>query len=185
MITNRQRIKEIPRVKFDAKIVNKNVMSGLLLDIGCYDKLMAKYLRYGILYVGIDYPECDLEKDRLKFKDGSFDYVCCFEVLEHLVDQRNCIKEMKRVVKKNGLIFISLPNIQHIFFRYRTMFGIRCGNPYTVDKRNKHYHFANFHQNLEFIRKHFKIMKMYHQGNFLPDMFPNIFAYRTIFVVRK
>lgn len=190
---NRQRIAEIPRVKFDAEVVNEsddirywnNIINNKLLDIGCYDKLLKRYLRERITYTGIDYPQVDLEKDRLPFKSKFFDYVCCFEMLEHLVDQSNCIKEIKRVIKKDGLIFISLPNIDHIFFRYLTIFGKPWGNPYTVDKRNKHYHYANFNQNLKFIRKNFKIVKIYHQGNFLPDMFPNLFAYRTVFVVEQ
>jgi SAM-dependent methyltransferase len=200
---NRQRILEIPRVKFDARIINENTFGGkysigmaTLLDVGCYDKLLRKYLNNGVAYIGIDYPEYDLEKDRLPFKNKSFDYVCCFEMLEHLVDQTNCIKEIKRVVKDDGLIFISLPNIEHIFVRYRMLFGYGLEIPYIVSKKTKHYHYGNFHQNKEFIEKNFKILKMYHLGDFhrniklmkmswMANHLPNLFSYRTIFVCKK
>jgi len=191
---NRNRLLEIPRVKFDAKVVNENSEYGMLLDIGCYDKLLKKYLK-DIRYVGIDYPEYDMEKNRLKFNNGTFDYVCCFEMLEHLIDQTNCIKEIKRVVKDDGLIFISLPNIEHIFVRIRVLFGFGIEIPYIVSKKTKHYHWGNFTQNKEFIRKHFKIVKMYHYGDFhrntklikpsfLANLLPNLFAYRTIFICK-
>lgn len=193
---DRNRILEIPRVKFDAKLINENTEYGKLLDIGCYEKLLENYLKARITYLGIDYPEYDLETDKLNFDDNSFDYVCCFEMLEHLVDQTNCIKEIKRVVKKGGLIFISLPNIEHIFVRFRMLFGYGLEIPYRVSKKNKHYHYATFYQNKEFIERHFKIIKMYHFGDFhrhiklikvgwLGNLLPNLFAYRTIFVCKK
>lgn len=45
----------------------------------------------------------------LPFKDASFDKVVCSEVLEHLHDDRQGIKELVRVLKANGMLAISVP----------------------------------------------------------------------------
>ena len=53
-----------------------------------------------ILYDGIKIP----------FKDGSFDCVVSFQVVEHVLDDSNYIREIYRVLKKNGLFILSTPN---------------------------------------------------------------------------
>jgi len=45
----------------------------------------------------------------LPFKDASFDKVICSEVLEHVPDDQQCIREMVRVLKDDGVIAISVP----------------------------------------------------------------------------
>ena len=43
------------------------------------------------------------------FKDNTFDIVICFHVLEHIIDDIKAISEIKRVLKKTGIAFISVP----------------------------------------------------------------------------
>lgn len=45
----------------------------------------------------------------LPFKDASFDKIICSEVLEHVPDDQQCIREMVRVLKDDGVIAISVP----------------------------------------------------------------------------
>ena len=45
----------------------------------------------------------------LPFKDASFDKIICSEVLEHVPDDRQSIKEIARVLKDSGIIAISVP----------------------------------------------------------------------------
>lgn len=45
----------------------------------------------------------------LPYMDESFDVVCAFDVLEHIEDDQLGANEMKRVCKKDGLIFITVP----------------------------------------------------------------------------
>ena len=47
-----------------------------------------------------------MSADDLLFKDSSFDLVCISNTLHHLDDVEKVIKEMKRVVKPNGLILV-------------------------------------------------------------------------------
>jgi len=45
----------------------------------------------------------------LPFKDASFDRIICSEVLEHVPDDRQGVKEMVRVLKNDGIIALSVP----------------------------------------------------------------------------
>jgi len=46
---------------------------------------------------------------KLPFKDAYFDRVICSEVLEHLPDDHKAVQELKRVLKDNGKIAVSVP----------------------------------------------------------------------------
>jgi len=45
----------------------------------------------------------------LPFEDGYFDLIICVETIEHVMDQKSAISELKRVLKPGGLLFISTP----------------------------------------------------------------------------
>lgn len=47
----------------------------------------------------------------LGFKNESFDNIFCFETLEHLNSPYNALVEFKRVLKINGKILLSIPNV--------------------------------------------------------------------------
>jgi ubiquinone/menaquinone biosynthesis C-methylase UbiE len=46
----------------------------------------------------------------LPFKDASFDKIICSEVLEHILDDRQAIKELVRVLKDKGTLAVSVPS---------------------------------------------------------------------------
>ena len=48
--------------------------------------------------------------EKLPFQDSYFDIVICGEVIEHLKQPENCLKEIKRVLKNGGVSLISTPN---------------------------------------------------------------------------
>ena len=54
----------------------------------------------------------DIEKDQLEHKDDSIDFVTMNAVIEHIKNQDNIFKEIRRVLKKNGLVFVRTPNWQ-------------------------------------------------------------------------
>ncbi len=45
----------------------------------------------------------------LSFADKSFDYLLCFDVLEHIVDYAKALQECLRVLKPGGVMFFSVP----------------------------------------------------------------------------
>ena len=94
-----------------------------LLDIGCgfeakFLRSIENYIDYG---VGIDFkpPEIHtpklktvksvLEKD-LPFEDKSFDIVTMLAVLEHITFEIEILKEVKRVLKDNGILILTVPS---------------------------------------------------------------------------
>jgi 2-polyprenyl-3-methyl-5-hydroxy-6-metoxy-1,4-benzoquinol methylase len=52
----------------------------------------------------------DME-ERLPFPDGSFDYLICMEGIEHVMDRHRVLAEFRRVLKRNGTLLISTPNL--------------------------------------------------------------------------
>ncbi len=96
-----------------------------ILDVGCANGDYIKILQdNGFNCTGIDinpeYIDKALEKglnayvmrgDNLDFPDNSFDTILLFEVLEHVENPLEVLKELKRVAKKN--ILITVPNCTH------------------------------------------------------------------------
>ncbi|MBW2605747.1 MAG: methyltransferase domain-containing protein [Deltaproteobacteria bacterium] len=74
----------------------------------------AQYYRKPNLQFGV----MDIRK--LPFVDNSFDLAVSFETLEHIVEGNQFLREICRVLSKNGVLAISTP------------FGGPCGNPYHV-----------------------------------------------------
>jgi len=55
---------------------------------------------------------------KMRFPNRSFDAVCSFDLLEHVIDVKGVLKEMCRVLKNKGLLIIFMPNhldpVQHL-----------------------------------------------------------------------
>lgn len=66
----------------------------------------------------------------LPYNDESFDIACAFDVIEHVEDDKKAMDELKRVVKKGGMVLITVPafkflwsqhdEVNHHFRRYTT-----------------------------------------------------------------
>jgi 2-polyprenyl-3-methyl-5-hydroxy-6-metoxy-1,4-benzoquinol methylase len=95
---------------------------GQLLDFGAgqgdfLKKLINKDFKFMCHGVDLMYsrlPEVnwyvqDLNK-KLQFKDQQFDVVTCIEVIEHLENPRQMIRDLSRVLKKEGVLVITTPN---------------------------------------------------------------------------
>lgn len=88
---------------------------GRILDVGGHPIFpltfsMKELLNHkGFYYV--DRSMVNIEMNKLPYPDNYFDTVTCFEVLEHLnEDPAFAVKEMNRVLKKDGRLIISVPN---------------------------------------------------------------------------
>lgn len=67
---------------------------------------------------------CDLNR-RTPFEDRSFDVWVSIEVIEHLHDPQNLIDEAWRVLKDDGVLFITTPNVQALDQRLRYLLSGR------------------------------------------------------------
>ena len=115
------------------KILNVGVASGrtteALMELGEvtsieYDKDCCNFTRER---TGLDIQEGNILD--LQFADNTFDLVCSFDVVEHVEDDALAVKELKRVCKPDGVVFITVPafmalwgkhdEVNHHFKRYR------------------------------------------------------------------
>ncbi len=96
-----------------------------LLDMGCGDGFFLEKIKdLELKKYGIDISEKRIKRaskksnakllqcpaEKTPFENNFFDIVVCTDVLEHVQDSTQVINEIKRIVKKNGIIFISFPN---------------------------------------------------------------------------
>jgi len=67
---------------------------------------------------GVDFLKCDMN-NILPFRDNSFDHVLCVEGLEHLENTFHLFRELSRILKSGGKLFLSTPNILSVQSRIR------------------------------------------------------------------
>jgi len=60
---------------------------------------------------------------KLPYHDKTFDYVVCVEGLEHIENPANAMREFARLLKDNGTLIVSVPNIMNIEERLKWLFS--------------------------------------------------------------
>lgn len=143
-IYEKQRFNEAYTAAFE-KRVKKTIgllqgVEGTLLDVGCGDAAITLQIKNALgcevkavelsaqnvaiaKSKGINAKQVDLNKGKLPFKEKSFEAVFAGEVLEHVIDSEGLLLEMKRVLKKNGVIIITVPNVASWYNRLLMLFG--------------------------------------------------------------
>ncbi|MBS3113289.1 class I SAM-dependent methyltransferase [Candidatus Woesearchaeota archaeon] len=129
--------------------------SGKLLDVGCSEgKFIIEYQKKGFECEGIDISDkaiengkrrgLDIKKvditQKLPYKDETFDIICCGQVLEHVLDPLPVVRDMHRILKKNGNLIITVPNIN----MFRNLFLILLGKPLAYSCRFDSPHYRDF-----------------------------------------
>jgi|TARA_B100000929_G_scaffold273925_1_gene246670 SAM-dependent methyltransferase len=176
-----------------------------ILDIGCRDKALKKYLKEDILYQGIDFKDDDevlahnLEEG-IPFSDDSFDIVFALDVLEHVENIHFLFSEILRVSKKEAIV--ALPNMSYWKFRLRYLKGNDISDKYVLPPKmilDRHRWLTSYKSSkflIQSLSGNFNIVekKYYYQYNSkvlkwidfkLSKKFPNIFVYATLFKITK
>ncbi len=65
--------------------------------------------------------KADITKE-LPYPDNSFDLVIAIEVSEHIIDHEQFFKEINRILKPQGQLYLSTPNILSLKSRFRFLF---------------------------------------------------------------
>ncbi len=109
---------------FIRKISHQLKAGDLILDCACGDGIGLEELRrLGYNPVGVDLAEAKIDRAKQKkldaryadmhdlsiFEDDSFNVVICSHTLEHALDPAKVIKNFRRILKNDGLLFIVLP----------------------------------------------------------------------------
>lgn len=108
---------------------------GKVLDLGCGDgdySIKLQELGFEVIAADLDverfrykdkinFKVCDATKI-LPFSDNSFDYVLSTELIEHVRNPYSVIKEIYRVINKDGKFILSTPNILSLKSRIRYLF---------------------------------------------------------------
>lgn len=188
----KRRLKKIIQVSH----LNKN---DTLLDLGCGEGFLISFLPNLKRIVGVDISEIALKRAKKILKDKpdvqliwgnaqklnipgkSFDKIICSETLEHLPYPRKTMQEIHRLLKKNGLTIISVPDEKRI------QFIMKMANFFFLDKllhtarKQKEYdwhlHQANKKFILDISKNLFKIKKIYRT--------PPILGYRFVAILEK
>lgn len=125
----------------------------------------------------------------LPFEDSSFDCIFFGDIIEHLFDPESLLKEVKRVLKPNGRLVVSCPNMAYWRFRmYYVLDGDlhRCDVARMKPWEQEHIRFYNIKVLKEFLGKlGFEFVKFRGTNNvwhskWLVKKWPNLFAHTIV-----
>lgn len=117
-----------------------HLVRGQILDIGCGEQPLRPLFDGGADRIwGLDHPHTLHPEEKidvfgtalsLPFRDRCFDAAVSFQVLEHVPEPLDLLKEARRVIRPGGHLVLTAPHIwnvheqPHDYFRY-TEFGLR------------------------------------------------------------
>ena len=123
-VGNYENFKNFPHWKEMLKLIHTLKPNGTLLDIGCAYGLLVNMASKHFDAYGIDISQFAIEKSKrysrgniakasasdIPFRDEAFDVITVIDTLEHVPQLAQCLEDIKRALKKNGVLLIQLPN---------------------------------------------------------------------------
>ncbi len=173
-----------------------------LLDIGCsqddFETDIKNLESFGLdiedsnYYDPNHFQKVDLNNGKLPYLDNTFNFVIAGEVLEHIKRPFEIIEEMGRVLKPNGVLYISTPTPHCLTEIAKEIIGSK-----KVDVPNQHLNlFGRTHLIAYAEQQGMTLEKYYHYKFYLPlpgnnhiivtSLFtPPLFGYQIIYKFRK
>ncbi len=187
------------RFQFVSETVSSSAPK-MIFDLGCGNGYQAEILKKampGVIVKGCDISPAAIEKaskrmdlcyvldidsSNLPEDNGSYDFVLCIAVLEHLYDVYHAIKEIYRILKPGKHTLIQVPNLSFWKFRFEMLRG---KIPYIL-RDQRHLHSFNKGFILERLANlgftDFHVYGQRHRIKWLASLSPSLFS-EDIFVL--
>lgn len=190
-----------------------------LFDLGCGNGQVSKrFMDLGYDIYGIDISRENLEQakkvklkvaqgdvsKKLPYKNEVFDVVFAGDIIEHIFDTKAFLTEINRILKNNGLLVVTTPNLVHLPDRIKFLFG---KSPSQTQPLHKFLHlhirpftFGSLRQALEatgfiikkhessivvFLRNKHNIDKVILSSRILAKLFPNFGSFLIVYAVKS
>jgi len=102
-----------------------------------------------------------------------FDIIFAGEIIEHIFDESRFVRECRRVLKPEGILIMTTPNLVNLYNRFFMFFGAMPSNAHAADPFHYHVYNRETFQNL--IKKEgFTILKS--TSSYLPIDFSFVFG---------
>lgn len=131
------------RLSKSAELLGSN--GGTLLDVGSYRCEIKSYLKGGWNVKTFDCVDGDYIGDfneRFPIEDCVFDAAFAGEVIEHTINPNHFLRECHRVLRKDGILVLTTPNLNWWRDRIRILIGKTSLNFSAID----HYHVFQFRE---------------------------------------
>jgi len=133
--------------------------------------------------------------NKTNFSNNFFEIILLTDVIEHIIDRYSLMKELKRILKKDGIIVIVTPNIAKIKSRIRLLLG---EYPYTAESKSDaedlliydggHIQWFTFKTLTELAKQfNLKIIKSFGYGRFgrLHNIYPSLLSGSICMILKK
>lgn len=154
-----------------------------ILDVGCWDGELTELVvseagldiknSFGVDFFdqeigrarqrGIDARKVNLEKEKFPFPDKEFELVICNQVFEHLKNIYQPLDQIHRVLKNDGYLVFSVPNLSSLHNRLFLFFGLQPTSIRSIGPHIRGFTFREVKNLLE-LNNSFKVVKTYGTG---------------------
>ncbi|MBA4320658.1 MAG: hypothetical protein C0412_19875 [Flavobacterium sp.] len=132
-------------------IKKRKLKKAVIVDIGSGNGYLMKYVKENnpgieFEFVGIDKYVKDRAfdfrlisqdvEDKIDLPDRFADIIICAEIIEHIKNTDSLIKEASRILKKEGDVIITTPNLASYFNRFLLLFGYQPYHSEVSDKES-------------------------------------------------
>lgn len=191
-----------------------------VLDVGCADGYMGEFLikhkncelwgiepfsesfalAQGKGYAFISNNQIEIALHDEKLKNEQFDFILIGDVLEHLVFPGQVLHDLKKLLKPNGVLVVSLPNVGHYSIRRNLLMGKWDMAESGIMDRT-HLHFFTLKTAVELLEKNgWKIQSMRPRGDLerwfrkiglekfgkkILYLFPELFSIQFVFTAKS
>jgi 2-polyprenyl-3-methyl-5-hydroxy-6-metoxy-1,4-benzoquinol methylase len=152
---------------FSLNLIERYARKGKILDIGCGkgEFLSAAKTRgwevhglepslalseFASTEYGINVVCSSLEETQ--YPDGFFDAVTLNMVLEHIDDPRKIVSEMRRILKKGGILFVEVPNMESMMLKAAALYFRLQGKNWSPLLSPLHYPYHCYGYNISSLR---------------------------------